>query len=139
MANNPKKIVSLSEAQLATLAGGGSITSGSDTYTADEDTLYLTPDVIDNAPTQNSTNPVTSGGVYTALAGKQDALPTTSTAGQLLQSTSTSGTLQFGNSLPYLTTEPSSANTDGLIIVVLSSEPVTRYSGYLYIITSSNS
>lgn len=29
---------------------------------------------FDNAPTQNSNNPVKSGGVYTALAGKQNAL-----------------------------------------------------------------
>ena len=72
MATNPKKIVSLSSAQLETLAGGGSITSGDDTYTADENTLYLIPDVIDNTPTQNSTNAVTSGGVYTALGLKED-------------------------------------------------------------------
>ena len=29
---------------------------------------------FDSAPTENSTNPVTSGGVYTALSGKQDTL-----------------------------------------------------------------
>jgi hypothetical protein len=29
---------------------------------------------FDSTPTENSTNPVTSGGVYTALAGKQDTL-----------------------------------------------------------------
>lgn len=38
-------------------------------------------------------------------------------------------------SLPYLTTAPTSDNTDGLKIVVLNSEPSTRYNGYLYIIT----
>lgn len=38
-------------------------------------------------------------------------------------------------SLPILTTAPSSANTNGLIIVVLSSEPATYYNGYYYIIT----
>lgn len=38
----------------------------------------------------------------------------------------------------YLTTAPSSANTDGdLKFVVLSSEPSTKYSGYLYIITGA--
>lgn len=31
---------------------------------------------FDNAPTQNSSNPVTSGGVYDALAGKQNTLST---------------------------------------------------------------
>ena len=38
--------------------------------------------------------------------------------------------------ITYLTTAPSSANTDGgLIIVVLSSEPATKYAGYIYLIT----
>ena len=36
--------------------------------------LYLVPDEIDSTPTQNSTNPVTSGGVYQALQGKQNTL-----------------------------------------------------------------
>ncbi len=40
------------------------------------------------------------------------------------------------NGIPYTTTAPSSANNDGTLkIVVLSSEPATKYSGYLYIIT----
>lgn len=39
----------------------------------------------------------------------------------------------------YSETAPTSANTDpSLEIVVLSSEPATRYDGYLYIITGSN-
>ena len=37
--------------------------------TSKQDTL-----TFDNTPVQNSTNPVTSGGVYTALSGKQDTL-----------------------------------------------------------------
>lgn len=42
-------------------------------------------------------------------------------------------------SVPYITTAPSANNTSGrLIIVVLSSEPATKYDGYLYIITGSN-
>lgn len=36
--------------------------------------LYLIPDETDASPLQNSTNTVSSGGVYTALQGKQDAL-----------------------------------------------------------------
>lgn len=38
------------------------------------------------------------------------------------------------NGLGYLTTAPTSANNDGIKIVVLSSEPATKYNGYLYII-----
>lgn len=36
--------------------------------------LYLVPDEIDSSPTSGSSNPVTSGGVYTALSNKQDTL-----------------------------------------------------------------
>lgn len=38
------------------------------------------------------------------------------------------------NGLGYLTTAPTSANNDGIKIVVLSAEPATKYNGYLYII-----
>lgn len=38
--------------------------------------------------------------------------------------------------LGYTTTEPTAANTDGLKIAVLSSEPGTKYSGWLYVITA---
>ena len=34
----------------------------------------------------------------------------------------------------YLTTAPNASNTDGLIFVVLSEDPVTKYDGYLYFI-----
>ena len=65
------------------------------------------------------------------------ATDTTYSAGTGL---SLSGT-QFNltGSIPYTTTAPTSANTDGGIrIVVLTSEPATRYDGYWYIITSNN-
>ena len=39
-----------------------------------ETELYLVPDEIDSTPTSGSDNPVKSGGVYTALGNKQDAL-----------------------------------------------------------------
>ena len=43
-----------------------------------------------------------------------------------------------GDSVKYLTTAPVANNTSGrLQIVVLSSEPATRYDGYLYIITGA--
>jgi hypothetical protein len=55
-----------------------------DNITHKSDTeLYLVPDEIDTIPTQNSENCVTSGGVYTALAGKVDTsdLATVATSG----------------------------------------------------------
>ena len=42
----------------------------------------------------------------------------------------------IANGLPYITTAPTEDNSNGkLIVVVLSSEPATKYNGYLYIIT----
>jgi len=38
----------------------------------------------------------------------------------------------------FMTTAPTSANTGSLKFVVLSSEPATKYSGYIYLITGSN-
>lgn len=70
MATNPKTVPianKVDATQLQTLAGGGSITKGGDTYTADERALYLTEETIDTTPTANSDNLVTSGGVYNAL------------------------------------------------------------------------
>ena len=47
------------------------------------------------------------------------------------------GAVSIGSTtgLSYLTTAPTAANTSGLKIVVLSDEPSTKYSGYIYIIT----
>ena len=43
--------------------------------------------------------------------------------------------LPIGGGIPYITTAPTSANTDGgLKVVVLSEEPATKYDGYIYII-----
>lgn len=41
----------------------------------------------------------------------------------------------IGDFLKYTTTVPTAANTNGLKVCVLSSEPVTKYNGWLYIIT----
>jgi hypothetical protein len=46
-----------------------------------------------------------------------------------------SGSATWTNGIPYLTTAPTSNNTDaGLKIVVLEYDPATKYEGYLYII-----
>lgn len=39
--------------------------------------------------------------------------------------------------VPFLTTAPTEANTDGLKFVVLSADPATKYDGYFYIITTA--
>ena len=49
------------------------------------------------------------------------------------------GNIPVPSEISYLTTAPSSANLSGnLKFVVLSSDPATKYSGYVYIITGSN-
>ena len=89
---------------------------------------------FDNTPTQDSTNPVTSGGVYTALSGKQDTL----TTGTGITITSNTISADTPSEISYLTTAPSADNTSGnLKIVVLSSEPATKYNGYIYFIAES--
>lgn len=86
------------------------------------------------ADTAGMTNPMTTQGdiIYGGASGAPTALAK-GTAGFLLAATSTVPV--YTNSLPILTTAPSAANTDGGIkIVVLSAEPATKYSGYLYVI-----
>lgn len=59
MATNPNiipKAVELTQAQLATIAGGGSVTKDGNTYTADAGTLYLTEDTSVLFEAQNLTN-----------------------------------------------------------------------------------
>ena len=51
---------------------------------------------FDSAPTENSTNPVTSGGVYTALTDKQDTL-VGSGAGQNIKTINNTSVLGTGN------------------------------------------
>lgn len=60
------------------------------------------------------------------------------TAGQVPTADGSGGvSYQTPSSMSYLTTPPNADNTDGIKIVVLSSEPATKYNGYLYIITST--
>ena len=40
------------------------------------------------------------------------------------------------SSVSFLSEAPTSANTDGLKFVVLSSDPATKYDGYIYIIVT---
>lgn len=62
-------------------------------------------------------------------------VPDTTDNGSFLKISS--GQYALSTGLPILTTAPASANTDGIKIVVLSSEPATKYDGYLYIITGT--
>ena len=81
------------------------------------------------------TNPMTTS--QDIIVGGSSGTPTRLAKGSngTLLGVNGSGNLAYTNSLPIITTAPSSANSNGLIIVVLSSEPSTKYSGYLYIIT----
>ena len=83
-------------------------------------------------------NPMTTQGDI--IIGGSSGTPTRLAKGSndYLLGVNGSGNVAYTNSLPYLTTAPSADNTSGIKIVVLSSEPATKYSGYLYIITGSN-
>lgn len=122
-----KGIVKLSETQFNTLSTVGTLTVGGTTYTYEPDTtVYVTPDT-----TQSQLNQITArlNQVDQSIAGKQNTL----SAGTGISISS--NTISMTGALPYLTTAPTSANADGLKLVVLSSEPTTKYSGYIYIIT----
>lgn len=58
MANNPTDKVFLDQTKLDTIANNGTITSGDDSFTADENSLYFTPDdsivITDTAPTTST-------------------------------------------------------------------------------------
>lgn len=58
-----------------------------DIQSPSETELYLVEESIDTTPTQNSTNPVQSGGVYTALAGVHQ-VPSGGNSGQVLKKSS---------------------------------------------------
>lgn len=62
-------------------------------------------------------------------------IPDTADNGSLMKVAS--GQYALSTGLPYTTTAPSAANTDGLKIVVTSQDPSTKYSGYLYIVSGS--
>lgn len=100
----------------------------------------LTADGYGSAAWQNPSgmaNPMSAAG--DVIVGGADGTPTRLAKGSngYLLGVNGSGNLAYTNSLPIITTAPAQANTDGLIIVVLSSEPATKYSGYLYIILGS--
>ena len=78
MATNPFDKVYLSKSQLDTLANGGTITSGVDTYSADETTLYLTDEKITEEDLDQSLQEkinATSGVVVITLTDEELSSP----------------------------------------------------------------
>ena len=76
-------VVYLSKADYDSLIANGSITKNGQTLTYNASTLYVTPDTVleqyyvgnsqwDTTPTSSSTKPVTSGGIFDALSGKEN-------------------------------------------------------------------
>lgn len=64
---NLNRIVYLSEDQKAYLFENNSITVDGVTLEYNDNDLYVTPSQLDNAPISGGGNPITSGGVYTAI------------------------------------------------------------------------
>lgn len=75
----------------------------------------------------------TSGGAWTDI---NLGIPSGGTTGQILQKNSSTNydTEWADRTLDVLTTAPASANTDGVKVVYLASEPETKYDGYIYLI-----
>jgi len=97
------------------------------TYIDDNDTEYLTFIFPYSENSDNIDFHKILVNKSTKVAGLDSAYP---------QRAITAG---FADTVLYDTSAPTSANTSGgLKVVVLSSEPATRYDGYLYIITGSN-
>ena len=63
-----------------------------------------------------------------------NSLPSEGTPGVLYVVPGGSGE-NIADGISYATTAPTKANTNGLKFVVLSSEPDTKYDGWVYIIT----
>lgn len=98
--------------------------------------LTNTPDLSNYVPTSRTINSKALTSDITLDATDIEYSANT-TVGQMLYNLSTDKQDKTAG-ISYLTTAPSSANTDGgLKFVVLSSEPATKYSGYIYFITSS--
>lgn len=89
------------------------------------------------ADSAGMTNPMTTAGdiIVGGSSGTPDRLAKGSN-GTLL-GVNGSGNLAYTTGLPYTTTAPTAANTDGIKIAVLSSDPATKYNGWLYIITGA--
>lgn len=88
----------------------------------------------------SSSNSSTSRGTYVEIVGKGTNESSRSNARTLDWNGNEvlAGTLTANGGIAYSTTAPNAANTGGgLKIVVLTSEPATKYDGYLYIILGS--
>ena len=118
---------------------------------------YLTPDNLlinsfGNLDLYHDTNPPADGVDINGrlninlltIDGMEDGFvekPSSATSGNVAVFNSSGNVVDGGSAigdfLNYTTTAPTSANTNGIKVCVLSSEPATKYNGWLYIITES--
>ena len=78
---------------------------------------------------------VTAEDVNSGEANSGSVLTSNGSGGAEWRSIETQVNTLIANGIPFLTTAPTSANTNGkLIVVLLNAEPQTRYDGYLYLI-----
>lgn len=136
--------LTLGNSSLATdIAGSGT----RPTYNSQSLALYndipSTSGLVSNVSYDSSSKKLqqTKGGTtsdivtFGANAFNSTTIPTSYVSSVNGSSGAITGVLTTSSGLPYTTTAPSSANTDGIKIAVLSSEPATKYSGWLYFIT----
>lgn len=118
-----------------------------DTTTTTTSTVALSNIVVGTTKytvTAGMTNPMTTS--QDIIVGGSSGTPTRlakGSNGDLLR-VNGSGNLAYGKGLPYIDctganpTYPSANNTDGLIIVLCSAEPSTKYEGYIYIVKAAS-
>ena len=96
------------------------------------------PSIAGNADKVLKVNSGATGVEWGEVSSDVVANPTGSATVELQKLEVNNTITSIGDSINYLTSAPTSANTSGrLIFVVLSSEPSTKYDGYLYIITGA--
>ena len=93
---------------------------------------------IDSSPTENSTNPVSSGGVYTALAGKQDTIDSSHKLSADLISDGTTNKAYTATEQSKLSGIASGAQVNVLEGIVVGSSDVTPSSKKIKFVAGSN-
>lgn len=124
MASNPLDKVYLSQANLTTIAEGGSISSGDDSYSADENAIYLVPDEMGDlvqTTGQSTTDIMSQKAVTDAINTKQDKPSYETKTIQTTDWTALSSSTPYTYSATVSTTATISTNT---LIELINDNPV---------------
>lgn len=124
MASDPLDKVYLSQANLTTIAEGGSITSGDDSYSADENAIYLVPDEMGDlvqTTGQSITDIMSQKAVTDAINTKQDKPSYETKTIQTTDWTALSSSTPYTYSVTVSATATISADT---IVELINDNPI---------------